>query len=184
MFVLCPVMNRGLRGRGLRLQLLPRFLKPALIARRIHQVRCSAAREGWRRARQQRKDERNQSHATHLDCPLLPARTLFISRIRLSEQAFRKLWAIRQERPHPSQVHPPLEGGGFAMKKISVAFAALFALVVAMPSIASAETIVIKKGHHHHHMDRGWHHGWRHHHGWDRGHRHNTVVIKERVRSY
>jgi hypothetical protein len=70
------------------------------------------------------------------------------------------------------------------MKKISVAFAALFALVVAMPSIASAETIVIRKGHHHHHMDRGWHHGWRHHHGWDRGHGHKTVVIKERVRSY
>jgi len=69
------------------------------------------------------------------------------------------------------------------MKKISLAFAALFAIVVTMPSLASAETIVIRKGHHHHHMDRGWHHGW-HHHGWHRDHGHKTVVIKERTRSY
>lgn len=72
------------------------------------------------------------------------------------------------------------------MKKISFAFAALFALAVAAPTLASAETVIIKKDHHHHHMDRGWHHGWDRgrHHGWDRSHRHNTVVIKKRVRSY
>ncbi len=72
------------------------------------------------------------------------------------------------------------------MKKISFAFAALFALAVAAPTLASAETVIIKRGYHHHHMDRGWHHGWDRgrHHGWDRGHRHNAVVIKERTRSY
>lgn len=65
------------------------------------------------------------------------------------------------------------------MKKIAFVFAALCALVVAAPSIASAETIVIKKGgHHHHHMDRGMHRGW------DRGHGHKTVVIKKQHRNY
>ncbi|EKS28696.1 MAG: hypothetical protein J0G33_11415 [Afipia felis] len=66
------------------------------------------------------------------------------------------------------------------MKKISFAFAALVALVIAAPTIASAETVVIKKGYHHHHMDRGWHHGWHH----DRGYGHKTVVIKEHRRDY
>ena len=72
------------------------------------------------------------------------------------------------------------------MKKIAFAFATLCALAVVAPTLASAETIVIKKGHHHHHMDRGWHHGWDRgrHHGWDRSHRHNTVVIKEHTRTY
>lgn len=70
------------------------------------------------------------------------------------------------------------------MKKISVAFAALFALAVAAPTMASAETVIIKKGHRHHHMDRGWHHGWHHHHGWDHSRGHKTVVIKEGHRSY
>jgi hypothetical protein len=70
------------------------------------------------------------------------------------------------------------------MKKFGYILAALGAIVVAAPSIASAETIVIKRGHHH-----GWHHGYgaraefRRHHdrGWHRGwrHRDKVVVIKK-----
>jgi hypothetical protein len=72
------------------------------------------------------------------------------------------------------------------MKKLGYIIAALGALTIAAPSIASAETVVIKKrgyhmGHHHHHhgaraefrRDRGWYRGHRH------GHGHRTVVIKK-----
>jgi hypothetical protein len=74
------------------------------------------------------------------------------------------------------------------MKRFAYIGAALGALVIAAPSIASAETVIIKKrGYHHHHhhkhygaraefrRDRGYHRGWRH------GHRHGdrTVVIKK-----
>ena len=55
------------------------------------------------------------------------------------------------------------------MKKFACALAALGAIAVAVPSIASAETVVIKRGGHHHgwygaraqmyHHDRGWGHG-------------------------
>ena len=68
------------------------------------------------------------------------------------------------------------------MKKFAYIVAALGALAIAAPSVASAETVIIKKrGYHHPHYgaraefrhDRGWHRGWRHGHG-DR-----TVVIKK-----
>ena len=59
------------------------------------------------------------------------------------------------------------------MKKFGYVLAALGAIVIAAPSIASAETVVIKRGGYHHgygaraefreHHDRGWHRGWRHH---------------------
>ena len=70
------------------------------------------------------------------------------------------------------------------MKKFGYVVAALAAIAVAAPTIASAETVVIKRGGHHWdgaraeyrmHRDRGWHEGWRHH---DR----DRVVIKERHR--
>ncbi len=67
------------------------------------------------------------------------------------------------------------------MKKLGYAMAALGAIALALPSIANAETVVIKKHHRYdpyearaefrEHRDFGWHHGWRHH-----GDR--TVVIK------
>ena len=68
------------------------------------------------------------------------------------------------------------------MKRICFVLAAIGALAVAVPSIASAETVVIKRGGHHQwdrgygaygsmRHDRGWHRGWHHDH--DR-----TVVIK------
>ena len=72
------------------------------------------------------------------------------------------------------------------MKKFGILLAALGAIVVAAPSIASAQTVVIKRGvgyHGHHHgyhgaraqyrHDRGYHRGWRH------GHRDRLVVIKK-----
>ncbi|MBW7974724.1 hypothetical protein [Bradyrhizobium sp. BR 10289] len=58
------------------------------------------------------------------------------------------------------------------MKKLGYVVAALGALAVAAPTMASAETVVIKRGHHHgygaraefrEHRDHGWHRGWRHH---------------------
>ena len=73
------------------------------------------------------------------------------------------------------------------MKKLAYLVAALGAIVIAAPSIASAQTVVIKRGggyhqgHHHghgarahywSHRDRGYHRGHRH------GHRGNVVVIK------
>ncbi|MGX1324804.1 hypothetical protein AB7M17_008257 [Bradyrhizobium sp. USDA 377] len=59
------------------------------------------------------------------------------------------------------------------MKKLGYVVAALGALAIAAPTLASAETVVIKRGHHHGpyaaraeygmHRDHGWHRGWRHH---------------------
>jgi hypothetical protein len=70
------------------------------------------------------------------------------------------------------------------MKKFGYIIAALGAIAVAAPTIASAETVVIKRGGYHHgyhdygrshaeFRDRGWHEGWRHR-------DHDRVVIKER----
>ncbi len=68
------------------------------------------------------------------------------------------------------------------MKKLGYVVAALGALAVALPTMASAETVVIKKHHEgpygaraefREHRDFGWHRGW--HHDGDR-----TVVIKHR----
>ena len=69
------------------------------------------------------------------------------------------------------------------MKKFGYVLAALGAIVIAAPSIASAETTIIKRGggYHHgygaraefrEHRDRGWHRGWR-------GHNDRVVVIKK-----
>jgi hypothetical protein len=71
------------------------------------------------------------------------------------------------------------------MKKLGYVIAALGAIAIAAPSIASAEDVVIKKGdrdHHHFgaraefrdHRDRGLHEGWRRH-DHDR-----TVIVKHR----
>ena len=70
------------------------------------------------------------------------------------------------------------------MKKFGYVIAALGAIAVAAPTIASAETVIIKRDGYHHdwhgaraeyrvHRDRGWHEGWRHR-------DHDRVVIKER----
>jgi hypothetical protein len=83
------------------------------------------------------------------------------------------------------------------MKKLGYVIAALGAIAVAAPSIASAETVVIKHRDHgrlgaraefrehrdydrlgaraefREHRDRGWHEGWRHH-------RDKVVIVKHR----
>jgi hypothetical protein len=73
------------------------------------------------------------------------------------------------------------------MKKFGYVIAALGAIAIAAPSIASAEDIVIRSGDHHHfgaraefreHRDHGRHEGWRHHH--DR----RVVVIRHRHHEY
>ena len=61
------------------------------------------------------------------------------------------------------------------MKKIALALAAISTLAFALPSLASAETIVIKHGHRH--MDRGWHHSHMDR-GWHHGHGKRGVVIR------
>ena len=57
------------------------------------------------------------------------------------------------------------------MKKLAYVIAAVSAIAIAAPSVASAETVVVKHRDHHH-WDRGWHHDWHH--------RDRTVVIKHR----
>ena len=75
------------------------------------------------------------------------------------------------------------------MKKFGYVIAALGAIAIAAPSIASAETVVIRHGGHHYgarsefrehraefreHRDRGGHEGWRHRHA-DR-----MVIVRHR----
>ena len=77
------------------------------------------------------------------------------------------------------------------MKKFGLVLAALGAIIIAAPSIASAQTVVIKRGGGYH---QGQHHGYgaraqyRGHrdNGWHRGHRHGSkvIVIKKRGYSY
>ncbi len=70
------------------------------------------------------------------------------------------------------------------MKKLGYALAALGVIAVAAPSIASAETVVIKHGGgYHHNWDRSraeyrGHHGW--HEGWHRHHDKVVIVKKHR----
>jgi hypothetical protein len=68
------------------------------------------------------------------------------------------------------------------MKKFAYVVAALVGIAVVAPTVASAQSVVIRTGHDHmgmrdHHRHDGWRHreGWRHHH-----HRDRVVVIKHR----
>jgi hypothetical protein len=103
--------------------------------------------------------------------------------LMLSEQPFRNLLRFLRNVPRDTMFNPrPIEERK-KMKKLGYIIAALGALAVAAPSIASAETVVIKRGGYHQgynahaemrhrgmmHRDRGMMH--RHHH--DR-----IVVIK------
>jgi hypothetical protein len=62
------------------------------------------------------------------------------------------------------------------MKKLGYVVAAIATIAIAAPSIASAETVVVKRGGMHHHWDHGWHHGW--HRDWH--HHHDRVVVVHR----
>jgi hypothetical protein len=68
------------------------------------------------------------------------------------------------------------------MKKLGYVIAALGAIAVAAPSIANAETVVVRHGDHHRygahaefrgHRDHGWH-----------GHHDKVVVVKHRRHDY
>ena len=106
----------------------------------------------------------------------------------LAEQLFRKLFGFLRNVSMPALFHPrSIEEE--AMKKFGLVVAAIGALAVAVPSIASAETVVIKRGGYHHgygahaefreHRDHGWHEGWRRHHHADR-----VVIVKHRRHDY
>ena len=63
------------------------------------------------------------------------------------------------------------------MRKLGYVIAAISAVVIAAPSIASAETVVVKQ--HRDHMHRDLHRDW--HHAWNRDRHHDkTVIIKHR----
>jgi hypothetical protein len=71
------------------------------------------------------------------------------------------------------------------MKKLGYVVAALGALAIVAPTMASAETVVIKGGHHggygaraemREHRDHGWHRGWHH--------RDRVVVVKRSHRHW
>ncbi len=57
------------------------------------------------------------------------------------------------------------------MKKLGYVIAALATIAIAAPSIASAETVVVRHGDMH--RDHGWHH-----------HHHDVVMIKHRHHDY
>jgi hypothetical protein len=66
------------------------------------------------------------------------------------------------------------------MKKLGLIAAALGAIVIAAPSMASAETVIIKKrGWHDHHPHYGARAEFRRDRGWHRGHGSRTVIIKK-----
>jgi hypothetical protein len=71
------------------------------------------------------------------------------------------------------------------MKKLGYVIAALGAIAIAAPSIASAESLKHRdhdrfgaRAEFREHRDRGWHEGWRHHHA-DR-----VVIVKHRRHGY
>jgi hypothetical protein len=59
------------------------------------------------------------------------------------------------------------------MKKLGYVVAAIATIAIAAPSIASAETVVVKHGGMH--RDHGWHHGWHRDY-----HHHDRVVVVHR----
>jgi hypothetical protein len=69
------------------------------------------------------------------------------------------------------------------MKKFTFAAAALGALVIALPSIASAETVVINRGEHHRHFE-GARAEYRMHHDWHPMHHHHDRVVIVRHHRY
>jgi len=87
----------------------------------------------------------------------------------LAEQPFRILSGFPRNVSIAARFPPcPIEED--EMKKLGMIIAAVGTLALVLPSIASAETVVVRHGDHHH-WDHGWHHGWDHHH-------HDRIVIK------
>jgi Ni/Co efflux regulator RcnB len=65
------------------------------------------------------------------------------------------------------------------MRKLGYVIAAISAIALAAPSIANAETVVVKRDHvHRDYLHRDWHRAWHRDHGWR--HHDKTVIIKNR----
>jgi hypothetical protein len=102
--------------------------------------------------------------------------------ITLAEQLFRILFGFRRNVRIAELLNVGLTEEDI-MKKFGYVLAALGAIAIAAPSIASAETIVVKRGGYHHgygaraefreHRDHGWHRGW---------HDHDRVTVIKRHR--
>jgi hypothetical protein len=109
----------------------------------------------------------------------------------VAEQPFRILCSLLTERFLRCDVYlSSIEEE--EMNKFGYIIAALAAIAIAAPSVASAETVIIKKRGYHHHGDfRDHRFGPRaefrgHDRGWHRGHRHHNkvVIIKKQRRDY
>src|SRR6266446_8445772 len=108
--------------------------------------------------------------------------------LSVAEQLFRILFEFTRNVPACVRFNPRTTEED-SMKKLAYVIAALGAIAIAAPSIASAETVVIKRGGYHHgygahaemreHRDRGWHEGWRRHRHADR-----VVIVKHRRHDY
>jgi hypothetical protein len=102
--------------------------------------------------------------------------------LTITEWLFRILLGFLRNVPAHTMFHPLLNRERDDMKKFAYVIAALGAIVIAAPSIASAETVVIKRGGYH----SGHQHGYgaradmRRDRGWHRGHGDKVVIIKKR----
>ncbi len=110
--------------------------------------------------------------------------------LSVAEQLFRILFEFTRNVPACVRFNPRTTEED-SMKKLAYVIAALGAIAIVAPSIASAETVVIRHGgdrdHHRvygaraefrEHRDHGWHEGWRHRHA-DR-----VVIVKHRHHEY
>jgi hypothetical protein len=104
--------------------------------------------------------------------------------LTIAERLFRILFGFPGNVPGHALFNPRSTEEN-SMKKFGYVIAALATIAIAAPSIASAETMVIKEGGHRHfgaraefreHRDYGRHEGWRHH---DR-----VVIVKHRRHDY
>jgi hypothetical protein len=101
---------------------------------------------------------------------------------RVAEQLFRILFGFPRNVRIDELLNVSLTEED-SMKKFGYVLAALGAIAIAAPSIASAETVVVKRGGYHHgygaraefreHRDHGWHRG---------GHDHDRVTVIKRHR--
>jgi hypothetical protein len=112
-----------------------------------------------------------------------------IARIIVAEHLFRILFEFTRNVTACVRFNPRTTEED-SMKKFGYVIAALGAIAIAAPSIASAETVVIRHGDRDHHRgydaraefrehrDHGWHEGWRHRHA-DR-----VAIVKHRHHEY
>jgi hypothetical protein len=101
---------------------------------------------------------------------------------RVAEQLFRILFGFPRNVPRDELLNAS-STEEHIMKKFGYVLAALGAIAIAAPSVASAETVVVKRTGYHHgygaraefreHRDHGWHRGW---------HDHDRVTVIKRHR--